>query len=133
MEAVVAAPGAVMGGLVMVEGVRSAVATARAAVGAGAAGPGVRWRGAVGAVTSPAGLLFAGAAAGLVLSPLAGLVGGAPARPVGGLLAGIGAEAALAAGVVGLAEAAPQVGQRWMTRTSMAAHSCSVRASRSSS
>ena len=90
MKAVVAAPCPLVGGLVVVDGVRPAVAAARAAVGAGAAGPGMRRRGAASAVALAAGLLP-----------------GALALLVGGLLAGVGAEAALAARVVGLAEAAP--------------------------
>ena len=63
-------------------------------------------RAAPGAVTLAAGLLLTLAAAGVVLGSLAGLLAGTLTSPVGGLLAGIGAEAALAARVVGLAEAA---------------------------
>ena len=106
VKAVVAAPGAVMGGLVVVEGVRPTVAAARAAERAGPAAAGKGRRGPAGPVTSPAGVLFAGAAAGvLLLRALVGLLAGALAGAVGGLLAGIRAEAALAARVIGLAEA----------------------------
>jgi hypothetical protein len=130
MEAAVAAPGAVVGGLVVVEGVGTAVAAARAAVGAGAAGPSMGRRTVLGA----AGLLFALAAAGVVLGSLAGLLPGALALPVGGLLAGVGAKRRLRPGSSGWAKRWPQVGQsRWMTRTSIAAHPSSARASRRSS
>ena len=74
MQAVVAAPCPVMGGLVVVEAVGAAVAAAPCAVGAGAAGAGVgRW-GAAGAVTSATGLLFVAAAVGVVLGALASLL-----------------------------------------------------------
>jgi hypothetical protein len=99
-----------VGGLVVVDGVRPTVTTAPSAVGAGAAGPGVRRVSAAGAVTRPAGIL-AGATSGVVLGSLAGLLADALACPVGGLFAGIRAEAALAARVIGLAELRPQVGQ----------------------
>jgi hypothetical protein len=108
VEAVVAAPGALVGGLVVVEGVRPSVAAARGAERAGAAAAGMGGRGAAGSVALPAGVLFAGAAAGVfLLGALVGLLAGALAGAVGGLLAGIGAEAALAARVIGLAEAGP--------------------------
>jgi hypothetical protein len=68
VQAVVAAAGAVVGGLVVV-GVRCAVAAAGPAEGA-AAGAVVRWWGVAGAVTSPAGLFLALPAG--VLGSLAG-------------------------------------------------------------
>src|SRR5688500_17866755 len=107
MQAVVAAPGPVVGGLVVVNGVRPAMAAAGAAVGAGAAGPGMGRR-----PTGPgaAGLLLALMAAGVVLGALPGLLTLALALAVGGLLAGIRAEAALAARVIGLAEPGPAGG-----------------------
>src|SRR6266498_2291390 len=96
-QALVAAPGALVGGVVVVIGVRATHATTGAAPGAGAAGAGVRRR-----------LMRAGtlAAAGVVLVPLAVLLLllAAFAGAVGAGAAGAGAEAALAAGVVGLAE-----------------------------
>jgi hypothetical protein len=87
----------------VVEGVRPAMAAAGAAERAGAAGPGVGRRP---AAPGAAGLLLPLAAAGVVLGALAGLLPGTLALPVGGLLAGVGAEATLAARVVRLAEAA---------------------------
>src|SRR6266511_2266123 len=99
-QALVAAPGALVGGVVVVIGVRATHATTGAAPGAGAAGAGVRRRLMRAGTLAAAGVLV-GAAAGVVLVPLAVLLlllaafAGA---------AGAGAEAALAAGVVGLAE-----------------------------
>jgi hypothetical protein len=61
-------------------------------------------RAAPGAVAGAAGVLT-GAAVGSVLGLLAGLLAGALALAVDSLLAGIGAEAALAARFIGLAEA----------------------------
>src|SRR6266508_4370986 len=109
-QPVVAAPGAVVGGLVVVVGVGAAVAAAGAAEGAGAAAAGVRRRPVrPGALTGPAGF-FAGAAGGLLLRPAAGLLLAAFAGAVGGLLAGGRAEPPLAAGVIGLLEPRPAVG-----------------------
>src|SRR5215211_1227184 len=107
-QALVAAPGALVGGLVVVAGVRAAVPAAGATEGTEAAAAGM-WRRPVGTLAL-AGLLVApaplltGPAGGVLLGPSAGLVGVALAGPVGGLLAGVGAEAALAARVVGLGE-----------------------------
>jgi nitrous oxidase accessory protein NosD len=70
MQAVVAAPGAVVGGLVVVNGVRPAMAAAGAAVGAGAAAAGMRRRS---AAPGAAGLLLA-LAAGVILGALPGLL-----------------------------------------------------------
>src|SRR6266498_1665224 len=100
-QALVAAPGAPDGGVGEVIGVRAT----HAAPGAGAAGAGVRRRLMRAGTLAAAGVLV-GAAAGVVLVPLAVLLLllAAFAGAVGAGAAGAGAEAALAAGVVGLAE-----------------------------
>src|SRR5215218_4029530 len=105
MQALVAAPGAVVGGLVVVEGVRPSVAATGPAERAEAAAAGMGRRVAPGAVAGAAGLFLALAAAGVVLGSLAGLLTLALASTIGGLLAGVGAEAALAPRVIGLVEA----------------------------
>jgi hypothetical protein len=78
MEAVVAAPGAVRAGLVVVDGVRPARPAAGPAEGAGAAAASMGRR-PVGPSTlaGATGVFFAGAAGGLLLSPPAGLFVGA--------------------------------------------------------
>src|SRR6266508_3218810 len=109
-QAVVAAPGAVVGGLVVVVGVGAAVAAAGAAVGAGAAAAGV-WRRPMRPSALPCTTgLFAGAAGGFLLGPAAGLLLAAFAGAVGGLLAGGRAEPPFAAGVIGLLEGGAAVG-----------------------
>src|SRR6266542_1362193 len=101
-QALVAAPGALVGGVVVVIGVRATHATTGAAPGAGAAGAGVRRR-----------LMRAGTlalAAGLVLAPLPLVFLAAFAGALGGGAASAGAELALAAGVIGLGEGGAAVG-----------------------
>jgi hypothetical protein len=106
VQAVVAALGTVVGGLVVVEGVRPAVPAAGGAVGPGAAAAGVRRRPVgPGALASPAGLLLTPTAGGVPLGPPAGLLLVALSGTVGGLFAGDRAEPPLAAGVVVLFEA----------------------------
>jgi hypothetical protein len=88
VKPVVAAAGALVGGLVVVQGVRPAVAAAGAAVGAGAAAAGVRRRPArAGALALAAGLLLALALPVGPLAVAALLLLGALADAVGGLLA----------------------------------------------
>jgi hypothetical protein len=107
MQAVVAAPDAVVGGLVVVNGVRPAMAAAGAAERAGAAGPGMGRRV---AAPSAAGLLLALAAAGVVLGALPGLLTLALALAVGGLQASE-QKRRLRPGSSGWPNLAPQVGQ----------------------
>jgi hypothetical protein len=112
VEAVVAAPGSVVGGLVVVEGVGTAVAAARAAVGARAAAAGMRrWPVRPGAVAAAAGLLFTLAAAGVVLGALAGLLTGALAGAVSGCLQASEQNRRLRPGSSGWPKRWPQVGQ----------------------
>src|SRR6266487_4260882 len=101
-KALVAAPGALVGGVVVVVGVRATHATTGAAPGAGPAGAGVRRR-LVGAGTLAL-------AAGLVLAPLPLVFLAAFAGALGGGAASAGAELALAAGVIGLGEGGAAVG-----------------------
>src|SRR6266511_2110017 len=110
-EALVAAPGALVGGVVVVVGVRATHPATGAAPGAGPAGAGVRRRlMRVGALALAVGLVLVGAAPLLLALPLAVLFLAAFAGAIGGGAAGAGAEAALAAGVVGLGEGGAAVG-----------------------
>jgi hypothetical protein len=112
-QPLVAAPGPLVGGLVVVGGVGAAVTATGPAEGAGTAAAGMRRRPmrpltlASLLVPLATGVLAAALLLALLAGPLsvaALLLGLALASSVGGLFAGVGAEAALAAGVVGLGE-----------------------------